>query len=177
VPFRVYVTIYSVFPYDCATTTEREPHYLFPWYGLCPRAHNCYSLQTSAGHCVCCVRAGVCLPSLFPFLICSRLSLEDALHHKWSIAMASAILAVRSSGVRRRLHGTLHNIPLVCVFFSRSKCVVTTLDVAGFASTHKYAVMYCLWDIQCQCQPHTGIGVVSSVLNSLAPSHNVCVAH
>ena len=66
-----------------------------------------------------------------------RLSFEDALQQKWSVAMASAILAVRSSGVRRRVHGTPHSLPLASVMFSRGRGGVVTVDLGGSSVTHK----------------------------------------
>ena len=66
-------------------------------------------------------------------VIVRRLSFEDALQHKWSTAMASAILTVRSSGVRRRLHSTNHTLPLTSVLFPRGKGGVI-INLASIAS-------------------------------------------
>ena len=66
-----------------------------------------------------------------------RLPFDEALQHKWSLAMASAVLAVRSSGVRKRVHATPHSAPVCALLFPRGKGGAVTVDLAGFAAHHR----------------------------------------
>jgi hypothetical protein len=73
-----------------------------------------------------------------------RMTFEAAVAAKWSQAMASAIIAVRSSGVRRRVYSTAHTAPIVLLLFTRGKSGAVSVDLAGSVASHKCVHASCL---------------------------------